>query len=340
MNPFKTDVAVLLQFFTRTKHTRYAFEQIRKARPSKLFLYQDGPRENRADDVQKIKECRNIVEDNIDWECEVYRLYQKKNYGCDPSGYLSRKWMFSIVDKGIIIEDDIIAAESFFPFCKELLDKYEHDLRINMICGQNHLNQYDVGGSDYFFCNSGSIWGWATWKRTVDLWDVNYAFLNDNYTMNCLKDSIGTLNWKKFIKTCRWHKLSGKNYFESIRDSNQFVNHQLNIVPSKNMICNIGIGTETTHSASKIYHLNRGIRKVFFQEMHEVNFPLIHPSYVVEDVNYVAKIRKVMDGNFLVRLFRLRYFENIIYRFCPFLGKCGCSKLIKKVNNFDLLDEK
>ena len=29
------------------------------------------------------------VTDQIDWDCKVHRMYQEKNYGCDPSEYIS-----------------------------------------------------------------------------------------------------------------------------------------------------------------------------------------------------------------------------------------------------------
>ena len=121
--PAKTDVAVLLLFFNRPDTFGQVFEQVRLARPSWLFLYQDGPRGER--DMAGIEACRQIVSDeNIDWECEVHRRYQEKNYGCDPSGYMSHKWAFSIVDKCIVLEDDVVPSQSFFPFCKEMLDRY------------------------------------------------------------------------------------------------------------------------------------------------------------------------------------------------------------------------
>ena len=334
MKPFKTDVAVLMLFFTRTVHTRHTFAQICKARPSKLFLYQDGPREGKDDDVKKIQECRNMVESMIDWDCEVYRLYQEKNYGCDPSEYLSQKWMFSIVDKGIIIEDDDVMAESFFPFCKELLDKYENDSRIYMICGQNHFGKYDAGGKDYFFCNRGAIWGWATWKRTVDTWDSAYKFLDNEYTMQCLEALHNKRGWKKFVKTCKTHKSTNKEHYESIGYSSQLVNSQLNIIPAMNMTCNIGIGAETTHSVSNITLLNRGIRKVFFQETYDVNFPLKHPESIVEDVYYEKNVRKVLYGSFFIRFFKIRQVETVLYRIFPFLGKIGSKKILNRVAEF------
>ena len=89
------DVAVLILFFNRPRQLAQVFEQVKKARPSRLFLYQDGPRGEK--DLPGIEACRQVVAD-IDWECEVHQLYQKKNYGCDPSEYISQKWAFSHAD--------------------------------------------------------------------------------------------------------------------------------------------------------------------------------------------------------------------------------------------------
>ena len=42
---------------------------------------------------------------------------------------------------GIILEDDCIAQETFFPFMQELLIKYEKDERIGMIDGANYIKR-------------------------------------------------------------------------------------------------------------------------------------------------------------------------------------------------------
>ena len=114
--PYKTDIAVLLLFFNRPETFQQVFNEVKKARPSRLFLYQDGMRGER--DRVGVEACRQIASDeNIDWECEVHRLYQEKNLGCDPSEYVSQKWAFSIVDKCIVLEDDDVPSQAFFPFC-------------------------------------------------------------------------------------------------------------------------------------------------------------------------------------------------------------------------------
>ena len=63
-HPSQVDVAVLILFFNRPEPLSAVFEQVRKARPSKLFLYQDGARGEK--DMPGILACRKVVEEN-DW---------------------------------------------------------------------------------------------------------------------------------------------------------------------------------------------------------------------------------------------------------------------------------
>ena len=78
MKPALVDVAVLILFFNRPEPLKAVFSQVKKARPSKLFLYQDGPRNEK--DMSGILACREVVKD-IDWECEVYQWYQHQGKG-------------------------------------------------------------------------------------------------------------------------------------------------------------------------------------------------------------------------------------------------------------------
>ena len=58
---------MLVLFFNRPDMLRNLFRQIRQARPSRLLLYQDGPRSEV--DLPKMEACRSVVSDEeIDWE--------------------------------------------------------------------------------------------------------------------------------------------------------------------------------------------------------------------------------------------------------------------------------
>ena len=102
-----------------------------------------------------IEACRQIASDeNIDWECEVHRNYQERNLGCMIAGYTSHQWAFSLADKCMVLEDDVVPSQSFFPFCKEMLDRYEHDERISMVAGFNVDEVTPDIPYDYFFTSA------------------------------------------------------------------------------------------------------------------------------------------------------------------------------------------
>ena len=293
MYPSKIDLAVLCVFFIRPETFAQVFEQVRQARPSRLFLYQDGPREGRPEDAEKIARCRQIAEEGIDWDCQVYRNYQEKNVGVDPSMYNAITWMFSYVDKGAILEDDIVASQSFFPFCKELLDRYENDNRIFTIAGMNHLDVYGPENADYFFSRRSAIWGWATWKRCVEMFDTEYSFLSDPYTIRLMKPQIQALEEK--IKLCRQHKESGIRYFETIIWNTKSTQNMLDIVPVKNLTSNIGVGAGGSHGAGSMEVVPRGLRQVYYKKTYEYDFPLRHPRHMVPDTYYTERFCRILS---------------------------------------------
>ncbi len=296
--PFEVDVSVLLIFFARPDHFQQVYEQVKKARPSRLFLYQDGPREDRLDDEENIQKCREIVED-IDWDCTVYRNFQTKNIGCDPSEYNAIKWAFSISDKCIVLEDDDVPDVTFFPFCKELLDRYENDERINMICGLNSIGVTENVSTSYFFCKCSSIWGWASWKRVIDNWAIDYDFLADQESMMLLKDALENsyhVEYKYLIKDAIRHSESGKAHYESILACSRNMQSRLNIIPTRNLISNTGISENATHGVSNIDLLPKGIRPIFNSRRYPMEFPLIHPtnSFVIENVQHAKKHMRLL----------------------------------------------
>jgi len=310
----KIDIAVLILFFCRDEQFGKVFEAVRKARPSRLYLYQDGRRPGRTDDLEGILRCREIAGDeNIDWECEVHRNYQEKNYGCDPSEYLAQKWMFETEEMGIVLEDDDVPAQSFFPFCKELLEKYKDDTRINMICGMNNLQTVDWCPYSYLFSTSGSITGWASWKRVIDMWESKIPNLDDPYYLSTYQNRYKELyDAEKSLMHYRQCNASGIEYYEAILGANALSNSMLNIVPTQNQISNIGVAGNATHSVSSLKMMPKGIRRIFFMPTYELEFPLRHPPYVMEDVRFKKELDKVMGRGFFRK--RYRKLESICLR--------------------------
>ena len=310
--PWSVDVNVLIIFFIRDEVLKETFEAVRKARPRRLLLWQDGARANRPDDSVKIQKCREIVE-NIDWDCEVYKNYQTCNWGCDPSTFYSHKWAFSIVDKCIVLEDDCVPSQSFFPYCKELLDRYENDTRINRICGMCQVDVFDGYPYDYTFASFGSVWGWATWKRVADLWDEHYSYLDDPYLMNLYLARKGEKGDKAYLELTKQFKHEGIAHWEQIQTFARVLNSQICIIPTTNLIHNIGIGEDSTHSKTSESSVTKKHRDLFYRESKEMNFPLRHPQYVMLNRLYESKYQKMARPDL----------ESYILRIKRWLGKLG-----------------
>lgn len=294
------DVSVLMLFHARADHFGKVWSEVRKARPARLFLYQDGPRpvdsagnpvarKEQSKDWQGILACRELVADeNIDWECEVFRMYQDRNYGCDPSGFMSQQWAFSLTDKCIVLEDDVVPSQSFFRFCKEMLDRYEDDERITMIAGFNVSPQPSNlhPHPSYFFTRSFSIWGWASWARVINNRDGNYGFVKDPAQFELLQQKAAMYRQRNdMIRMCQDHAASGKQYFESIFWAYMMLHDGLAIMPALNMINNVGL-EDGTHYSAQLQLLPRRLRWQFEMPRHEIDFPLEHPDSVVENPDY------------------------------------------------------
>ena len=295
MQTFKTDVAVLMLFFNRPDKFQQVFEQVRQARPSHLFLYQDGPRGER--DMPGIMACRKIAE-NIDWECDVQRHYCEKNQGCDPSEYLSQRWAFSMVDKCIVLEDDDVP-------------------------------------DDYFFTSTFSIWGWASWRRVIDTWDGTYSFLDDPNAVKLMNDIIRQRKYRKsMMDLTRRHKAAGIPYYETIFWASMMLNNGLAIMPKRNLINNIGLTADSTHYSASEKTTPRGLRKIFTMKRFELQFPLKHPRYVIDNVAYKERFyRRSAWGHPWIKLGRSleEFFLNLRYGNFRIIGKAITNRLHKAI---------
>ncbi|MFM7711944.1 MAG: glycosyltransferase family 2 protein, partial [Microcystis sp.] len=139
--------------------TARVFEAIRQAKPPKLLVVADGPRADRADDIEKCKAARAIIE-GVDWDCEVLTNYSDVNLGCKNRVSSGLNWVFDTVEEAIILEDDCVPDPTFFRFCEELLEYYRHDQRIMVISGNNFQFGKKRTGYSYYFSVYTHCWGW------------------------------------------------------------------------------------------------------------------------------------------------------------------------------------
>ncbi len=113
----------------------------------------------------KVKQVRDYIISNIDWDCEVKTLFREQNFGCKMAVSGAIDWFFKNEEMGIILEDDCLPSQSFFWFCQELLERYKDDKRVGQISGFNYGYKDKDLKYDYYFSIYPMIWGWEPWAN-------------------------------------------------------------------------------------------------------------------------------------------------------------------------------
>lgn len=277
------NIPILFLIFARPDTTQRVFERIRDIQPTRLYIAADAPRRDHLDEIERSKETRRIIE-KIDWPCTVYKLFRSDNLGCKIAVSSAITWFFQNEEYGVILEDDCLPDLSFFPFCEELLIRYKEDDRIGHIGGNNFFSDIIRGGISYDFCSFSHIWGWATWRRVWDNYDVNFSFWEDLKLDKKRRKSIfKSINEEIYFSSFISDAIKNKNrintwdtqYFFMLRTQNL-----LSILPSSNLVTNIGLNDpNATHTISKKNEESYILSK-------SIEFPLNHPKYIMTNREY------------------------------------------------------
>ena len=280
MTPLTTPV--LFMIFNRPETTRKVMEGIRRVRPTKLYIVADGPRRNVKEDIEKCKAAREIAS-VVDWDCAVTKLFRDENLGCGNGPSSAMTWFFEREEEGIILEDDCLPSPSFFFFCADLLERYRHDTRIMEIGGTNFESE-KVRGKEYsyFFSNMIYIWGWATWRRAWKLYDYEMGHYEEITKKRYLEghfDFAYEVEHFNYIFE-KMHSGDERTSRKTVWDYQwQFIckiNSGLVIVPEKNLVTNLGFGSDATNTKNP---LGAG----HDLKMEEIEFPLRHPEFIMVD---------------------------------------------------------
>jgi hypothetical protein len=273
------EVPILLLIFNREDTTRQVFDAIRRQKPKYLFIAADGARRSKPGEIETCQRVRDIVT-QIDWDCELKTLFRDENIGCKIAVSEAITWFFGQVEQGIILEDDCLPDLSFFPYCEELLNRYKNDTRIGHISGNCFLPEAIDKNYSYNFSSIAHIWGWATWRRVWQNFDIRFPFWDEAKKDKVKRKSL--FNSKReeiYFSTFIGDALSFRYNF-SVWDTQYFfllrTQSQLSIYPSVNLVRNIGIGSDlATHTSKK--------KDKLCIPLSSIHFPLKHPESVLRN---------------------------------------------------------
>lgn len=270
---FKLTTPVIFLVFNRPDNTAQVFEAIRQAQPSKLLVVADGARPHQSGEVEKCVAVRAIIE-TVDWDCEVLKNYSDVNLGCKKRVSSGLDWAFSLVEEAIIVEDDCLPHPTFFRFCQELLEQYRDDKRIMAISGDNFQFGRSRTEYSYYFSIYNHCWGWATWRRAWQYYDVDMKLWektkNEALLTNILANPFALQYWTSKFEQTYQESMNTWDYQWTLAC---WLQNGLTILPNINLVANTGFGANSTHTKSYTSPFAN-------MSTEAVKFPLQHPPFV------------------------------------------------------------
>ena len=265
------EIPVVYVIFNRPQPTAKTFQRIREAQPTRLFLVSDAARHDRPGEAEQVAESRHIAE-QVDWDCDVYKIYAAKNMGCGARISSAITEAFQSVDRLIVLEDDCLAEPTFFSFCHQLLDRYQHDQRVMHISGNNFQLGRQRTDASYYFSKYAHCWGWATWRRAWKKFDLRAsawpAFRDQGHLASVCDNAREVAYWSEMYDRVYEGQSQSWAFPWSLTC---WMNHGLSILPSVNLVSNIGFDQQATHTNRK-----SPVEALPTEPIHQ----MIHPSHV------------------------------------------------------------
>lgn len=293
------NTAVVLIVFNRPQRAERVLECIRQAKPSKLFVIADGARLNRPGEAQQCEATRAIF-DRVDWDCTVLKNFSDINLGCKRRIASGLDWVFEQVEDAIILEDDCLPDPNFFSFCDTLLEHYRNDTRIMMVSGNNFQFDRPQSPYDYYFSRYALIWGWATWRRAWQKFDVqmkHWRPLRDRGWLKELFDDAEAVRyWTELfdrVEQCEFDCWAPAWMYSC------WIENGLSIAPARNLVSNIGFEQTATNTTDA----NSPFANTPTQSIH---LPLKHPPLMIRDAEADRFSQKTQFHQGLIQRYKNR----------------------------------
>lgn len=213
------------------------------------MLVLDGPKNARDEAIQK-----RIVRLCKDTEFFDVIKFGSRNRGCRFGPEWAIDQFFDIVDEGIILEDDCVAANDFFSFAYRMLEQYRHNENCLHIAGNTYGFQNDT--DDIVFSSYAQVWGWATWGDKWRNRETNARKLYEHLLkLQPINTLIPRLNKARHVRKVECGRLDA---WDALWHANVLL-YGFAVFPPVNLITNIGSGELSTHTHNSRYtHLPTG----------------------------------------------------------------------------------
>ena len=285
---------VLLIHFNRPDSTARQLELLSKVAPARVWVLCDGPRAGRGGEAEAVAQVRAQLED-LPWACAVNYCFREDNLGVCENISRGISWFLEECGAGIILEDDCLPSESFFPFMTEMLERYSGEDEVMCVSGFTGRGRPYPMSASYGFSNYFSCWGWATWNSAWKKYDPDLSAFTDRERWRGIGSRLlhglrPRLYWKMILRRV----LRGVSDSWAYRfQLSIWGSRGLAVTPKTNLVVNVGFGAEATNTAG-LGH--------FDSVANEIAFPLQHPEQIKAD----RRIDDWIEDHWHSKSFRIR----------------------------------
>lgn len=196
-----SETPVLLLGYNRPEQMRGLIQSLASLEPKLILLAVDGPRNNRPNDAELVRQTQDLVSE-ITWDAEIRTRFRDSNLGLRRAVVDAVTWANSEYGRVIVLEDDVRTGPQLIEFLDRNLIRYQESSQIAHINGYNlvpkeHLTHPDNASRLTIYPES---YAWATWDRAWQKYDDDMTWAK-NASLSDIKkicgSTIGALRWKQ-----------------------------------------------------------------------------------------------------------------------------------------------
>ena len=271
-----------------------SLEQNELFKKSKILVFSDGPKNEI--DKEKIEKIRIYLKKKlISNNSEI--VERANNFGLSKNVITGINQTFNDYDQAIILEDDLEVSPFFLNYMNDALNLYANSENVASISGYMYPINSKSFSNDYFFLSLIESWGWGTWKRAWNNFEIDNVKLKKEINERKLVSKFNFSSGISYYKMLN-DNINGLNESWAIRwYASTFLKNMNTLFPSKSFVKNIGID-------------NSG---------ENCNYTTVYDSLINLDYKPLKKINSMeldTDRNIVKSFFQKikykRYLDNII----------------------------
>mgnify|MGYP006139742483 CR=1 FL=1 len=245
--------------YNRPIHTKKTLKYLKEnklAKKSLIYIFLDAPKDKKS--KNKVIEVRKVINNANGFKKKIIIL-RKKNFGLANNFIKGIDYVVKKHGKIIVLEDDNLTSPFFLNYMNEALNLYSKNSKVASISAYSY--PIDNKKKNYYFLRLADSWGWATWKRSWNLYEKNGNKLMKEIEKKNQSKEFNFENSYDFMRILRNYCLKLNNSWSIRWYASMYLKNKLTLFPPKSFIENIGMDSSGVHADNTKDYKSKLIKK-------------------------------------------------------------------------------